>query len=148
MKTIGRQNLWEKNTLRTMSGKSHDKIVLPTWLRLAIELASPKLIETGFEHDFPIMHPWLGTKRGATFTTGQIFTRYWRREMAAKPNRRRNDNVKSNSTVVGCLRFSLACEGGYADHAHGGAIATSLDEILATIALIEAGKEHFYCYHH
>ncbi len=135
-----------------MSGNSHDRIVLPTWLRLVIESASPKLIETGFEHDFPIMKAegrFGFNKRIVPFAAGQIFSRYWRRdEMAAKSNRRRNDNVKSSSTVVGCLRFSLGCEGGYANHAHGGAVATALDEVLGTIALIEVGKQYYFCYHY
>ncbi len=125
-----------------MNGNSHDKIVLSTRLRLAIESASPPLIETGGFHDFPLlndeaMNVWFGFK-GKQFSAGQIFSRYWR-ETAVEPNRRRNGNVRNRSTVVGCYRFSMDCEGGYANGVHGGATATALDEILSTVALIEVG---------
>ncbi len=125
-----------------MSGNSPDKIVLPTRLRLAIESASPPLIETGSFHDFPIlqgeaMNVWFGYK-GKPFSAGQLFCRYWR-EMVIEPNTRRNGNVRNRSTVMGCYRFSMDCEGGYVNGVHGGATATAMDEILATIAFIEIG---------
>ncbi len=125
-----------------MLGNSHDRIVLPTWLRLAIESASSPLIETGFEHDFPVLNAGtlnsLFGYKGKSFSAGLMFSRYWS-EMATEPNRRRSGNVRCSSTVVGCFWFSMDCEGGYANCAHGGAIATGLDEILATVALMEVG---------
>ncbi len=125
-----------------MVGNSPDKIVLPARLRMVIESVSPPLIETGINYDFPVLNDdamlaCFGHK-GKQFSAGQIFSRYWR-ATAVEPNRRRNGNVRNRSTVVGCYRFTMDCEGGFPDGVHGGATATAFDEVLATVACIEFG---------